>query len=257
MGVLNVTPDSFSDGGRYLDHDVAIARGLEMLAEGAAVIDIGGESSRPGAKPVTAAEECRRVLPVVEALAPHGRVSIDTAKVAVAEAALAAGATLVNDITASLAEVAAAAGVGLVVMHMQGTPQDMQRSPRYTDVVAEVRDFLLARADKALTQGVPEVWVDPGIGFGKYPGHNLTLLCHLHQLVADGHPVLVGTSRKSFLGSLDPVRVEPSPVHDRTEESLATAVWAMSAGVGMVRAHDVAGTIQAAQVVGYGSGGRW
>ncbi len=254
MGVLNVTPDSFSDGGRYLDHDVAVARGLEMLAEGAAVIDIGGESSRPGANPVSAAEECRRVLPVVEALAPHGRVSIDTAKVSVAEAALAAGATLVNDITASLAEVAAAAGAGWVVMHMQGTPQDMQDNPSYTDVVAEVRHFLFARAEKALSLGVTEVWIDPGIGFGKRPGHNLTLLRHLHELVAGGYPVLVGTSRKSFLGSVDPARATPAPVHDRTEESLATAVWAMSAGVGMVRAHDVAGTVQAAQVVGCASG---
>lgn len=256
MGVLNVTPDSFSDGGHYFDYDAAVARGLEMQAEGAAVVDVGGESSRPGADPVTAVEECRRVLPVVEALAPHGRVSIDTAKASVAEAALAAGATLVNDITASLAEVAAAGGAGWVAMHMQGTPRDMQRKPHYTDVVAEVRHFLVARAERALALGVTEVWIDPGIGFGKWPGHNLSLLRHLQELVACGHPVLVGTSRKSFLGFVDPARAEPAPVQDRTEESLATAVWAMSAGVGMVRAHDVAGTVQAAQVVGCASGER-
>ncbi len=250
MGVLNVTPDSFSDGGRYLAPEAAVARGLEMLAEGAAVVDVGGESSRPGAQPVTAAEECRRVLEVIEALAPHGRVSIDTAKASVAEAAVAAGATLVNDITASLAEVAAAAGAGWVAMHMQGTPPDMGRSPRYTDVVAEVRDFLVARAEGARALGVADVWVDPGIGFGKRPGHNLSLLRHLPELVACGYPVVVGTSRKSFLGTLDPSRAAPAPVHDRAEESLATAVWAMACGAAMVRAHDVAATVQAAQVVG-------
>lgn len=256
MGVLNVTPDSFSDGGRYLDHEAAVARGLEMQAEGAAVVDVGGESSRPGAGPVTAVEERRRVLPVVEALAPHGRISIDTAKASVAEPALAAGATLVNDITASLAEVAAAGGAGWVAMHMQGAPPDMQSKPHYTDVVAEVRHFLVARAERALALGVTEVWIDPGIGFGKWPRHNLSLLRHLPKLVACGHPVLVGTSRKGFLGSMDPARAAPAPVQDRTEESLATAVWAMSAGVGMVRVHDVAGTVQAAQVVGCTSGER-
>lgn len=255
MGVLNVTPDSFSDGGCYLDQDQAVARGLEMLAEGASVIDVGGESSRPGAQPVSASEECRRVLGVVEALAPHGRVSIDTTKASVAEAAVSAGATLVNDISASLAEVAAAGGVGWVAMHMQGRPSDMQRDPRYSDVVAEVRDFLVARAEAALALGVAEVWIDPGIGFGKRPGHNLSLLRHLPELVATGYPVLVGTSRKSFLGSLDPGRAGMSPVHDRAEESLATAVWAMAAGVAMVRAHDVAATVQGAQVVGCVSDG--
>jgi len=241
MGVLNVTPDSFSDGGRYLDPERAVARGLEMLAEGADVVDVGGESSRPGAAPVPEAEERARTVAVVRALAPHGRVSIDTVKASVAEAALAAGATLVNDISATLWPLAAEAGAGFVAMHMQGTPPTMQLDPRYDDVVAEVRQFLVSRARRARLAGVEEVWVDPGIGFGKTAAHNLSLLRHLPELVGCGFPVLVGTSRKGFLGG---------QVDDRLAPSLASAVWAMEAGASMVRVHDVAATVAAAELVG-------
>lgn len=251
MGVLNVTPDSFSDGGRYLDEEQAVARGLAMVAQGADVVDVGGESSRPGASPVAVAEELARVVPVVAALAPQVRVSIDTAKQAVAEAALAAGASIVNDISCSLWPLAAEAGSGYVAMHMQGTPATMQDDPRYDDVVAEVFGFLLERAGTARSAGVAELWVDPGIGFGKTVEHNLALLRHLPELVDRGWPVLVGTSRKGFIGRLDPrPDGSPAPVGDRLSGSLASAVWAMLAGVAMVRAHDVAATVQAAALVG-------
>ena len=244
MGVLNVTPDSFSDGGRWSDPDSAIARGLEMVAEGADVVDVGGESTRPGAEPVDAAEERRRVVPVVEALASSVRVSVDTRKREVAEAAVEAGATLVNDVSASLQDVAAAAGVGWVAMHMRGEPRTMQEAPAYDDVVAEVRAFLVERAERARAAGVDEVWIDPGIGFGKTIDHNLALLRHLPELVDTGVPVMVGASRKSFLG-----RLTGAGVDDRMEASLAVAVWAMSQGVGMVRVHDVKPTVQAARLL--------
>jgi len=250
MGVLNVTPDSFSDGGRYFDPDAAVAHGLDMARAGADVVDVGGESSRPGAEPVAEAEERRRVVAVVEALAAHVRVSIDTTKRAVAEAALAAGATLVNDISASLWPVAAEAGAGWVAMHMQGSPRTMQQAPAYGDVVAEVSAFLADRARAATEGGVAEVWVDPGIGFGKTVDHNLALLRHLPGLVAQGYPVLVGTSRKSFLGRLAPAGAGPGAVEDRLAGSLATATWAMLAGASMVRVHDVASTVDAATLVG-------
>jgi dihydropteroate synthase len=254
MGVVNVTPDSFSDGGQYLDHAAAIARGLEQVAEGADGVDVGGESTRPGADPVPVAEELRRVLPVVEALAPHVRVSIDTAKAEVADAAITAGATLVNDVTASLHEVAAARGAGFVAMHMLGDPKTMQRNPAYDDVVAEVCDFLVARATAAVEAGVAEVWIDPGIGFGKTTAHNLSLLRHLDVLVETGFPVVIGTSRKRFLGELlaaSDRRFEEGivPVDDRLEGSVATAVWAMVQGAAMVRVHDVRATVHAAKVV--------
>ncbi len=251
MGVLNVTPDSFSDGGSWFDHEAAVRHGLDMIAEGAGVVDVGGESTRPGAAPVDEVEERRRVVPVIQALAPLVRVSVDTTKASVAEAAIAAGATLINDVSATLWPVAAAHGVGWVAMHMQGEPATMQVRPRYRDVVAEVRDFLVQRADRAGAAGVHEVWIDPGIGFGKDQGHNLALLRHLDQLVATGRPVVIGTSRKSFLGRLaaGPGR-DPLPVGDRLEGSLATAVWAFTMGVAMVRAHDVGPTVQAARLVG-------
>lgn len=253
MGILNVTPDSFSDGGRFLDPDRAVEHGLDMAAAGADVIDVGGESSRPGAVPVPEAEECARVLPVISALAPHVRVSVDTCKAAVAEAALNAGATLVNDITASPAlwRLAASAGAGYVAMHMQGTPATMQQDPRYDDVVEEVFGFLAARAARAEADGVREVWVDPGIGFGKTPAHNLRLLRELPRLAAAGRPVLVGTSRKGFLG-LVAARpgAAPAPPEERLSASLASAVWAMACGASMVRVHDVAATVQAAVLVG-------
>jgi dihydropteroate synthase len=245
MGVLNVTPDSFSDGGRWFDPDAAVAHGLDLVAEGAGVVDVGGESTRPGADPVGEAEERRRVVPVIEALAPYVRVSVDTRKAAVAEAAVEAGATLVNDVSATLWPVAAAAGVGWVAMHMRGEPRTMQQAPAYDDVVEEVRTFLVERAERARAAGVDEVWVDPGIGFGKTAGHNLLLLRHLRPLVATGIPVMAGASRKSFLGHLTGTEVD-----DRMEASLAAAVWAMSQGVGMVRVHDVRPTVQAVRLLG-------
>jgi dihydropteroate synthase len=250
MGVLNVTPDSFSDGGQFYSHDAALAHGLEMVAEGVDIVDVGGESSRPGAEPVTEPEELRRVIPVIEALSPHVRVSVDTTKAPVAEAAVHAGATLVNDISASLQEVAAAEGVGWVAMHMRGTPRTMHHDPRYDDVVGEVAAFLEERAQRALAAGVSEVWVDPGIGFGKTAEHNLSLLRHLGRLAAGGHPVLIGTSRKSFIGRLVEGEPGPLPTEERLAGSLATAVWAMANGAGMVRVHDVGPTLQAAKVVG-------
>ncbi len=267
MGVLNVTPDSFSDGGLYDTFERALARGLEMVSEGADVIDVGGESSRPGSEPVRAAVELARVVPVVEALARSDqvaarsvRVSVDTVKPEVAEAAVAAGASLVNDISASLWEVAAAGGAGWVAMHMQGQPRTMQDDPRYADVVGEVGAFVLERARRALEAGVGEVWVDPGIGFGKTMAHNLSLLRHLPELVAGAEAagcagVLVGASRKRFLGVLAAGPAgsqagEAAPLEERAEGSLAAAAAAMVAGAGMVRVHDVAATVQVARLYG-------
>lgn len=252
MGVLNVTPDSFSDGGRWFDHEAAVEHGLALFSEGADIVDVGGESTRPRADAVAPEEELRRVVPVVEALAAHGRVSIDTRHREVAEGAVAAGATLINDVSASLAAVAAEAGVGWVAMHMQGDPRTMQDAPSYEDVVGEVASFLAAKAADAHELGVEEVWVDPGLGFGKTFAHNLSLLRHLRRLVELGEPVVVGASRKGFVRKL----AGDVPIDDvlagrdvAIEGSLATAVAAMAAGVGMVRAHDVAATVQAARIV--------
>jgi dihydropteroate synthase len=259
MAILNVTPDSFFDGGRYFDHGVAIARGREMIAEGADIIDVGGESTRPGAAPVSEDEELRRVIPVVEALAAEAKVSIDTTKPAVARQAVAAGAFMVNDVSASLEDVAAETGAAFVVMHRKGSPADMQRDPQYDDVVAEVAGFLAERARGAVRAGVGEVWVDPGIGFGKTATHNLKLLAALPELVALGYPTLVGTSRKTFLGLIANGSLRngslreggrPAPVEDRFAGSLATATWAMANGAAAVRVHDVAATVQAAGIVG-------
>jgi dihydropteroate synthase len=253
MGVLNVTPDSFSDGGRFTDPAAAIAHAQRLLDEGADWVDVGGESTRPGAEPVPVAEELRRVLPVVEALAGAGaRVSIDTRKPEVAEAAVGAGARMINDVTASLADVAAATGAAFVAMHMQGDPRTMQHEPTYGDVVTEVRDALVAGAEAATAAGVSEVWIDPGIGFGKTFAHNLDLLANLDVLVATGYPVLVGTSRKSTLGRLaaraDGTDAVPPP-GDRLAGSVATAAWAYQRGAAMVRAHEVAAAVRAAEVV--------
>ena len=253
MGVLNVTPDSFSDGGRFSDLAAALAHARSMVADGADWIDVGGESTRPGATPVALEDEQRRVLPVVEALADEGvAVSIDTRKAEVARAAVVAGATLINDVSASLGSVAAELGVGWVAMHAQGEPASMQRAPTYLDVVGEVLEHLVTRADAAVAAGVPAVWIDPGIGFGKTAAHNLALLAHLDRFVVTGHPVLVGTSRKAFLGSLlgtSDGAAQPAPVDDRLEGSLATATWAMANGAAMVRVHDVRPTAQAALVI--------
>jgi len=273
MGVLNATPDSFSDGGLHLDLDAACARVREMVAEGADWIDVGGESTRPGAEPVPLSDELRRVVPVVEAVAEDCRVagvrlSVDTRHEAVARAAVAAGATVVNDVSATLWPVAADLGVGWVAMHMAGDPTTMQVDPRYDDVVDHVRQFLGARAAQARAAGVAQVWVDPGIGFGKTTAHNLELLARLGELVADGTPVLVGTSRKRFTGellarsdagTLRPApesgaagaqgEIEPVPPHDRLVGSLATAVWAMIHGARIVRVHDVRDTVRAVRAL--------
>jgi dihydropteroate synthase len=255
MGVLNVTPDSFSDGGKFEDPALAVDQGRGLVAAGADVVDVGGESTRPGATPVGADEELRRVVPVIEALSEalrgDARISVDTSKRAVALAAVAAGATLVNDVSATLWETAAESGAGWVAMHMQGIPATMQESPSYADVVSEVHAFLAERAAIAAAAGVTEVWVDPGIGFGKTKDHNLALLRHLPDLVREGFPVVVGTSRKGFLGTLAPnPDGTPAAVDARLDASLATATWAMLAGASMVRVHDVAPTFQAATLVG-------
>lgn len=252
MGVLNVTPDSFSDGGQFLDVDAAVAHGLAMLAEGADVIDVGGASTRPGAIAPSTDEELARVVPVIERLAAsgRGRVSIDTMTPDVARAGVEAGATLINDVSASLWPVAAQAGVGWVCMHMQGDPASMQNGPHYDDVLGEVLEFLLARASAAVATGVAEVWIDPGFGFGKTVAHNLSLLQGLGDLTAQKYPVLVGLSRKSFLGRLtpNPDGSIPEPA-DRLEPSIAGAVWAATKGVGMVRVHDVRATVAAMRIV--------
>ena len=251
MGVVNVTPDSFSDGGRFVDPEAAVAQGLALVAAGADVVDVGGESTRPGADPVDEATELARVVPVVAALASHVRVSIDTTKPAVALAAIDAGATLVNDVAASLAAVAAERSVGWVAMHMQGQPRSMQLDPHYDDVVAEVRSFLCERAETARAGGVAEVWIDPGIGFGKTLDHNWALLAALDDLVATGWPVAVGTSRKGFLGALLATAdgVDAVAADDRLEGSVATAVWAAEHGASMVRVHDVAATVAALRAI--------
>lgn len=253
MGVVNVTPDSFSDGGCWFDHDRAVAHGRRLIAEGADVVDVGGESTRPGALPVSEAEELRRVLPVIEALAPYAAVSIDTRKRRVAEAALSAGATIVNDVSSSLFDVAAAGGAGWVAMHSRADPRTMAAHAHYDDVVAQVRDHLVARAEQAAAAGVARVWIDPGIGFAKTAAHNLSLLRHLDVLVATGWDVAVGTSRKSFLGPLS-VRPgeEPAPPDQRVEASVATAVWSIVAGAAMVRVHDVDAVVGAARLAGAG-----
>ena len=275
MGVLNVTPDSFSDGGEHVregsapDTRSALEAALAMIRDGADVIDVGGESTRPGADPVPPAEEQRRVIPVLEALAAHPaaattRLSIDTRNAETARTALAAGATLLNDVSASLWEVAAEAGAGWVAMHMAGDPLTMQSEPRYSDVVSEVRAFLDARAAEAERGGLEEVWVDPGIGFGKTTAHNVALLAHTDALVADGRPVLVGCSRKRSIGVLLaradqnlPPRpdfgvgsgefdvVEPVSTPDRLPGSLTAASWAIIGGAHCVRVHDVAATARA------------
>ena len=252
MGIVNVTPDSFSDGGSYLDADDAVAHGLRLVAEGADVIDVGGESTRPGAEPVSVDAELARVLGVVEQLSEKVTVSIDTRHEAVARAAVAAGATILNDVGASLGRVAADLGVGWVAMHSPADPSVMARHVHYVYVVDEVTSSLVDAAEDALSAGAPRVWIDPGIGFGKDLDGNLDLLAHLDQLVTTGWPVALGTSRKSSLGILsgqadrliDPAAFDP-PTEDRLEASLATAVWAATAGVEMLRVHDVALTVEA------------
>ncbi|MFL6265044.1 MAG: dihydropteroate synthase [Actinomycetes bacterium] len=252
MGVVNVTPDSFSDGGRYLDPAAAVAHGLALVADGADLLDVGGESTRPGATDVPGAVELERVLPVVEELARTAEVpvSIDTRKAAVAAAALAAGATMVNDVSAGrhdpdLLGVAADAKVPLVLMHMLGTPATMQDDPRYDDVVAEVEAFLAERCRAAEAAGVDHqaLVVDPGIGFGKRDQDNYALLDQLARFTRLGHPVMVGTSRKGFIG-----RALDSPADQRVEGTAATVVWAVERGARIVRVHDVAPMVRAVRM---------
>lgn len=245
MGIVNVTPDSFSDGGAYLDREAAVRHALALEAEGAAILDIGGESTRPGAEPVEEAEELRRVVPVVEALAAAGtgaQISVDTVKLAVAQAAVDAGATYVNDVTAfrhdpEIAGLVADRGLDCCLMHMLGEPRTMQRDPRYDDVVSDVKAFLEERLAFAVREGIPEerIHLDPGIGFGKTVEHNLELLRRLDELVAIGRPVLVGVSRKSFLGHLT-----GRDVAERGAATLAANLVAFARGATVFRVHEVA-----------------
>jgi dihydropteroate synthase len=248
MGVVNVTPDSFSDGGLYLDPEAAIAHGRDLAAEGAEILDVGGESTRPGAEPVEEAEELRRVVPVVRGLAVTGsRVSVDTSKAAVAAAALDAGAEIVNDVTAlrgdpGMAALCAERDCTVVLMHMLGEPRTMQDDPRYDDVVEQVKAFLAERLEAAVAAGIGEsrVWLDPGIGFGKTADHNLELLRRLGELRALGRPLVVGTSRKSFIG-----RVDGSSADRRIGGTIASSVLAAAEGAEVLRVHDVAEVRQA------------
>jgi len=245
MGVVNVTPDSFSDGGHYLDAAAAIAHGLELEAEGAVMLDVGGESTRPGAAPVAEPEELRRVIPVIEGLIAGGsnaQISIDTSKATVAARALASGATFVNDVTAfrgdpEIADVVAEAKADCCLMHMLGTPRTMQLDPHYDDVVGEVKAFLEERMSFAIDHGIDEqrILLDPGIGFGKTVEHNLELLRRLGELVELGPPVVIGTSRKSFLG-----KITGREVDDRLAATVATNVLAYERGARVFRVHDVA-----------------
>jgi dihydropteroate synthase len=254
MGIVNVTPDSFSDGGRFLDVEAAVTHASRLIAEGADVLDIGGESTRPGAAPVDAAEEIARIAPVIEAIRRESQIpiSIDTMKSAVARAAVTAGATMWNDVTAlgfapdSLAA-AAELGCEVVLMHMQGEPRTMQAAPRYHDVVAEVSEFLVTRAEAAIAAGVaPEkIWLDPGIGFGKTAKHSLALLRDLSRIVDLGFPVLVGISRKS---SIARIAGDKSREDQRLGGSIAAALAAARSGAAMLRVHDVAETRQALAV---------
>ncbi len=247
MGIVNVTPDSFSDGGLYLDPEEAVSHGLELLDEGADLVDLGGESTRPGAEPVAPEEELRRVTPVVERLAERATVSIDTSKAVVAEAAIGAGAAMVNDVTAlrgdpEMAATCAEAGVEVVLMHMLGEPRTMQEDPAYGDVVDEVLEFLLERARVAEEAGIARerIWIDPGIGFGKTAEHNFALLAATDRFVETGFRVLVGPSRKRFIGSLD-----GSGEAERLGGTVAACLVAAEKGASAVRVHDVAPVFQA------------
>jgi dihydropteroate synthase len=252
MGILNVTPDSFSDGGRFFNPETAVARGLQIVEEGAEIIDIGGESTRPGSSPVGAEEEIRRTAPVIEKLREQtdALISIDTWHAAVARAAVEAGADIINDISAmadpEMAAVAAETGAGLVLMHMQGTPQTMQADPRYDDAVSEVCHFLQERTAFAAEHGISQdqICLDPGIGFGKTDEHNLALLSGIPQLAAAGRPVLIGVSRKSLFG-----RLLGRELNARLAGSLAAAVFSMLHGARLLRVHDVIESCDAARLI--------
>jgi dihydropteroate synthase len=260
MGVINATPDSFSDGGQWLNAAAAIAHGHQLVAQGAAILDVGGESTRPGATPVTTAEELRRVIPIIDALGGGGaHLSIDTFKAPVASAALDVGATLVNDVTAlrgdpGMASLIAERGCGVCLMHMLGEPRTMQRDPRYDDVVDDVKSFLLERLSFAVDSGIAEeqVWLDPGIGFGKTIDHNLQLLARLDEIVALGRPVVIGTSRKSFLGT-----ITGRAVGDRVAGTIAANAHALGCGASVFRVHDVAQARDGLLVAAAALRGRW
>jgi dihydropteroate synthase len=253
MGIVNVTPDSFSDGGRFADPSAALAHARALISAGADMLDIGGESTRPGAAAVAQAEEAARVVPLIAAIRAESDIalSVDTLKPAVARAAVQAGASVWNDVSAlggeGAIEIAAGLGCEVVLMHMQGEPRTMQQSPRYADVVAEVLDHLSGRAEAAMAGGVARerIWIDPGVGFGKTAEHNLVLIAQLDRFVALGFPVLLGVSRKRFIQALDPGAVDP---YDRLGGSLAAALWGARAGVAAVRVHDVRETVQALRV---------
>jgi dihydropteroate synthase len=255
MGVLNVTPDSFSDGGEFLQADKAIEHGVKMAAEGAAIIDVGGESSRPGSKGVSADEQIKRVIPVIEGLSKKIDVpiSIDTYNVEVAKAALDTGASMINDITAlsdeRMGELAAERGVPVVLMHMQGTPATMQAEPKYDDVVAEVLEFLLERAKRAEQFGIDKrrIFIDPGIGFGKTLEHNLKLLRSIDKFVGTGYRVLIGTSRKSFIGK---ITGKENPA-ERIFGTAATVALCVAAGVSIVRVHNVAEMVDVVKITNF------
>jgi dihydropteroate synthase len=267
MGIVNVTPDSFSDGGQYLEADAAIAHALALIGEGAEIVDVGGESTRPGAEPVGAEQELRRVLPVIEGIAASDyapgagpQISVDTSKASVARATLDAGATLVNDVTAlrgdpEMAALIAERGAECCLMHMLGEPRTMQEQPRYDDVVDDVKAFLLQRMEFAVGEGIAEqrVLLDPGIGFGKTVAHNLELLRRLGELTELGRPLVIGTSRKSFLG-----RVAGAPQgSQRLAGTLATNVLALERGASVFRVHDVAPAREALAVAAATLGERW
>lgn len=253
MGIVNVTPDSFSDGGRFLDADAAVAHGKRLLEEGADLLDVGGESTRPGSAPVAVDEELRRVVPVVDRLVRETKacVSVDTRKARVAEEAVAAGAAVINDVSAlradpRMGEVAARTGAGLVLMHMQGTPATMQQEPAYADVVGEIAAFLRERGAAAYLAGVLDeaIVYDPGIGFGKTAAHNLEILRRLAELAALGRPILVGPSRKAFIGHV----LGGLPPEERVEGTAAAVALAVAGGAAIVRVHDVAAMARAVRV---------
>ncbi len=258
MGILNLTPDSFSDGGRYADVDQAVRHGLAMAEQGADIIDVGGESTRPGAGRVSSQEQVARVVPVIRSLRQtlgqsfaHVPISIDTTRTEVARAAVQAGATMLNDVSAGLEDpemlgFAGEQGLPIVLMHMRGEPGTMQQAPRYTDVVAEVRDFLLSRAQAALDAGIDRrrIVLDPGIGFGKSTAHNLALLRSIQTLVETGYPVLVGASRKRFIGE-----VSGGAENERLAGTCAVSIHCMLGGVQLLRVHDVAENRQSLDVI--------
>lgn len=250
MGVINVTPDSFSGGGRSVSSRSAIAQAQRLIAEGADIIDVGGESTRPGASPVPVKDELARVIPVIKSLArlhPRIPISIDTSKPEVAKAALTAGAVIINDITGlshpAMVELAASTQAHVVIMHMKGTPGNMAKKARYSDVVAEVKSWLANRAEELEICGVKNIILDPGIGFAKTASHNLAILNGLEKIVELGYPVLIGASRKSFIG-----KILDKPVEERETGTLAVTAIAVMKGASIIRVHDVAGNIQAVKM---------